>query len=1567
IANTNKTPEVEFIVEKKLVDAGNAGSITVEGKLIGEENQPMKTSWTVTVDKFESKPTKSGTINTIRIPANEMINPVKPILMRKIGNGAFEKVEVTGNWLKSGSYYEFKDIRNTVDDMTTEQVVYQYSFTATGVDTAEKYTTTATANIKYNDPTKVIPPVSASKTLDKSESEPMADLKGTGEGITDNISRTVHWIYEGQVDVNVPGDLYFIMKRPKNSGLKSPNDTVKPVVTIYEKGTKTERTDIDYEVIFDPALDAYKIKFDTNLLSPFDFKINYEMDIDDEQVVDEYKLDTKYIYQGIGMEKPKEYVPLTLTSARQLPLPGKTIEKISTCSDALHKVNLYGEMSGDGTEILWTARVANLDKNKETRPFTMDIKVGEGLGDAELMSVNSVGKSFPFVTKGNSTTDYVYDLKGDHNATKNFRVHADTTYHYIGNDGSNQVGTYHYMTAYRKPSFIAPMRNWKTDIRGMEYFIAWGSFGAYDDKANEADQSLKLGDYLEVSFKTPITDFSRMREKGSDGQYLGYEINVDTKAFNQKDRSKTNTATPVCHMENTNLTLREEPNQTSVQETMIIKSDIGQIIARGKYINNGNDIEWEMEVIPLRDGNSANQERDFKVNYQLVDSNNQPIPENTGLDNIRNRDPKKMEGAGSGGGFTLEETRQNYGGELVLKEVGLNERLIYTFTTPVLEDKEDYRLKVEGFYWDGGPILGDWKALADEGESNISYVIVDGKIMKIFVNKKWENVYTNAVKPDIVLRLMQISIDGTQVELTSKTVNTPNSKDFIETEFASYEVNGETKAIPRFDENGYRYQYILREDSLPGYSSNIVKMDGSGTLWNVVNTKDDIVAFTEDPVKYVNREDGTYPEPYQQDGPDIRNADTKELNSKGENYKIEYEDSIVGKSGQQTDIPGMFDMKLTMEGKGKSIGQGLDVVFVLDNSQSMRKDWNGHIIPGSYEEQTKLYDMRQKVNFLIDEIFKENEENNVHNSRVGVVNFGTTNYSGNPGGKAGYKHVPAGKTGRVDAYYNKLDMIGLTDNKKQIEDALPKAVHWGGSLSALENTGDTNLRNRHPGLTNIAGAVAQAGEFLFPDGEDSSGRKKVMIVLSDGAPTASVKLKNYPLDTNLSLKENLASTGIGDGYNRYTVANNRYYLQKQTYTTNNGVRIEDNGISAVAISEYYQKLHPDMEVYSLAMNKSGSGFEDPGTNSYGPTETPEVIMERVLRSLTTNHKENYFEAEDTEELASELDKIKNSLESRSIINGEVVDPMGDQVSLRVEKNFKPASNAQLTDGDYFLSDNFGNYLIGYDSAGNAIIGNKLGDPDHYITAKVQVFDRTENSSLQYPKPRNNRENQLIRIDQNGQPIKFMLDGEEFNNVNEDGTYKYLVAVHHDMSNPESPSTGKLYRHTREFTVIDNLNNVINYINGGYRLILIKNNNITLEGLNHVAKPLSTVGDGETLEDKVEIVRKDKNLLSGVKVTREGQGLKINGLNLGDDEEVTLQYRIHLKTEDPEFAANFYYQANKTTTLNPQPDKGDYYRYFPIPSVKGPGIPLELEKIWQNSSGEQLVNPPDIDILAKINR
>ncbi|MDO5695937.1 MAG: SpaA isopeptide-forming pilin-related protein [Eubacteriales bacterium] len=1522
IDENNKNPVTAFIVEKKTYEVGNAGSIQVEGTMIKDKDGITRTSWVATVEKAASDNalTKRKANNKLTFPANQMMTPSQPTLMRKIGDGNFMEIPLDGTWIRKGDVYEFTDTNNRVDEWTAEKVVYQYSFTAVGIDTATVYEVTAEADIASDNPAEVIRPVDATHTLQPAAAQPALTLNGSGGGQVDTAVEEVEWNYDGQVDALLPGKLTFILSRPSDgSGIKPFNKIIEPVVTTFDKSGKP--TNVPYEIIYDPSIGVFKIIFDTRAVRHFDFHVRLSTDVNHDESVSEFKLDTEYLFEGEDLT-PEKHLPLTLTAAKTIPLPGKTAEMISACADGRHKVNLHGMVSADGKYIRWQAKVTNLDAKEVWRPMRMNVHVGEGLGDAELVSINSVGKSFPFVTKGTTTNNgpVIYDQKEPHKAGKDFRVHTEYTDHFLrGRQNEDATGEYHYIDRRQEP-FPGIVLNSKKDPQGNDYYFYIGFTLDPGNVSQAVDQHLRPGDYVQFSFDTPITDFSRMQQGAA-----GYTVDIDTTSHDTKPLS-SETGAVKCQS-NTSLTLRREPFSGDIIPVRIYKTEVAEIYAQGKYINDGKDIEWSIEAQPLRKKKLLESNtQDLKIEYQLVNSDNQPY--NTGLGPIHSATPKKIE---IGPGFTYTGTHDATSGVLTMKSLDLGESLKYTFVTPVTEEKPEYRLEVKGYYANNEPLTD-----ANRPGEHVSYVIVTGKTIEIRVNKKWDNVYDNAEKPDIKLYLTRQKISGEMESVTSMTVQTPKAEKYIEAVFDKTRVNGVDTPLPRFDENGFRYNYGIREEILPGYRSNIIRLNGDGSLWQITNVKDDVISTTTNPIDYTNGTDGRYPTSHQQDGPDIRNADTKALNEKGENYKIDYEDAVIGKSGQQTDVPGMFDMKLTVEGKSKGSSQGVDVVFVLDNSHSMTKAWDS---PGveRYEERTKIYALRKTMEKMLDQVLLS------PNNRAGIINFGTSTRRKNPGVReAGYKRIPAdgSSTERVDMLYNRYDYAELTSSRAKLYQAIPTAAHYVPNLGVIAD-GTVDVTNRSHADTNIAAGIAEAGDILYPKGETGK-RKKIMIVISDGMPTASLKLKRFPLDPTQSLKNNLVPTGMPSWdtspYSGYIMCNNVYYLMGFSYQTENGRLIDNNALSAIAVSDYLQKRDANLEIFSVGIGKKQVDHEFQGNNTHGVTESSSVLMERTLRSITTNYNENYYEADDSDALLGYLNQLEEKFKANSIINGEIVDPMGKQVNLRVAHGFKPASSEALVDGDYYLSDNFGNYM---DADG--IIKNKNGI-DYSIVAPTYHRDTyLKRPTLKYPA-------ESYKLDTFGQPLMVHDPdtGVMIPNADPSGLYRYILVTHEQkttsLPNPNLPYTNPL-----GFKPIESLAAAETAIKTGKTLILLRN---TDSGSTPF---ISDVGIGSYPKEQAP-----KSRLTGVTVRQDGNGLKVSGLNLGTNEEVTLRYRINLRTEDKQFVPQHYYPANLTTTLNPRPEQGSYYRYFPLPSVKGPVVPMEIRKKWVDRNGNDYVKLTDKD-------
>ncbi len=104
------------------------------------------------------------------------------------------------------------------------------------------------------------------------------------------------------------------------------------------------------------------------------------------------------------------------------------------------------------------------------------------------------------------------------------------------------------------------------------------------------------------------------------------------------------------------------------------------------------------------------------------------------------------------------------------------------------------------------------------------------------------------------------------------------------------------------------------------------------------------------------------------------------------------------------------------------------------------------------------------------------------------------------------------------------------------------------------------------------------------------------------------------------------------------------------------------------------------------------------------------------------------------------------------------------------------------------------------------------------------------------------------------------------------------------------------------------------------------------------------------------------LTSGVTVVKEGQTLKIKGLYFGEDETLSIRYKIQMDTEAAGFVPGVFYPTNGTTILTPVGDDSSTSYEFPEPEAFGNGITIQGEKFWQGDEGiEALYRPESITV------
>ncbi|WP_273123975.1 DUF7507 domain-containing protein [Bacillus weihaiensis] len=134
----------------------------------------------------------------------------------------------------------------------------------------------------------------------------------------------------------------------------------------------------------------------------------------------------------------------------------------------------------------------------------------------------------------------------------------------------------------------------------------------------------------------------------------------------------------------------------------------------------------------------------------------------------------------------------------------------------------------------------------------------------------------------------------------------------------------------------------------------------------------------------------------------------------------------------------------------------------------------------------------------------------------------------------------------------------------------------------------------------------------------------------------------------------------------------------------------------------------------------------------------------------------------------------------------------------------------------------------------------------------------------------------------------------------------------------------------------------------------------LQGADH----FTPATDDQLTNGNYYLSASNSALLQGVTVTAEGQKIKLNGLNLGEDDVVTLRYKVQIDTERENFQPGELYLTNGETTLTPRGSYPNEKNLFPEPAASAVGITLSGEKLWDDHNLES--NRPD-QITLKLMR
>lgn len=309
-------------------------------------------------------------------------------------------------------------------------------------------------------------------------------------------------------------------------------------------------------------------------------------------------------------------------------------------------------------------------------------------------------------------------------------------------------------------------------------------------------------------------------------------------------------------------------------------------------------------------------------------------------------------------------------------------------------------------------------------------------------------------------------------------------------------------------------------------------------------------------------------------------------------------DYQIRKYAKETNTPGLYDVYLNVKGNTQQNLKPVDIVLVVDMSGSMESKNNGGT--------DRAGAVRTGVKNFLTSIQNAGLGDYVN---VGLIGFSSPGYigGGNKTTGPGYIRVGLGKAGN-------------TSQQQAINSALSPTFN-GGTYTQI--------------------GLRQGSAML---NADTSGNKKMMILLTDGVPTFSDKVKNSVVKNGTLYGTNFGTTRDEPGYtaelkNPYIDSSGDYIYDTWPATLGEAKKAKDSG----------------NEVHALGIQLAG----DDGYWSEGYMSDEDV---RQNMELIPTSPDLYEDADSADAVEAYLnnqakDIVKNF---NTIIDGTITDPIGTQ-------------------------------------------------------------------------------------------------------------------------------------------------------------------------------------------------------------------------------------------------------------------------------------------------------------------
>ncbi|WP_455257335.1 SpaA isopeptide-forming pilin-related protein [Peptoniphilus asaccharolyticus] len=655
---------------------------------------------------------------------------------------------------------------------------------------------------------------------------------------------------------------------------------------------------------------------------------------------------------------------------------------------------------------------------------------------------------------------------------------------------------------------------------------------------------------------------------------------------------------------------------------------------------------------------------------------------------------------------------------------------------------------------------------------------------------------------------------------------------------------------------------------------------------------DQIYVNQDQPTDYKTDENGTYPSPTAQTEPTVRNSIIPETNLHWYEANYRQPDKFVeggyrpsrllpvagvNKFAKETGTDGEYKIDLKVEGNLVNPDERVDIMIVYDNSNSMDE-----ISPSG---KRRFNVAKEATTEFINNVLSP-ENNPKGYIKMGLVTYGS--------------HV-------FDGTFKKTNFDNYTGNERKLPDwtyadftANPETI-----IDKLPDDVPTNKGYGGFGGTFTSGALDYAGKILSDETKSPKSHKKVIIHVTDGMPTKSLKVTKV---VNERAIEFANGSNLSDGYSdvkgdggNYWMADNGYYVS-YTYKTN------------ITFYNYYTgryEYYYDTEYFygteEVVKNKKNT-MEN--YMRYGYQLTHRFSNGQVYQSTISN--------------VGKIGKLNNLDEKhrKYIVNGYEIKDHGF-AAISLAKNLIENKGFEI-------------YNLGIELGDPAKFN---GGPEHPRTASKEEALKVMNG---------------MSSDGGKDHYYDVSNVENLTNVFTDIFRKlpqrtvYKAQVMDPM--------GEMVDLKIDQSTLNSLEEYDVTENGKQ----VKYKNLYDGRGKNPAGFASGLEDFE-LTTSQSILKRDVLVLYNP-VTRR---LRIENFTLGENETLKLSYRVKLRTTDPNFIENHYYPTNGDTLLKPNPSYNAQW-HFPRPSVKGPLKSIFVEKKWVDADGRPLKaeNLPEVKVTLQ---